>query len=357
MVQLQDATLKALEDGRLDDARRLAVETTDAAGAAFDSDSPDLANVLLTAAMAEEEAGEFTGALMLAERAAGVAATLVNTDDPELMSLWVDIELACARLLSTLGEFDRAETRLAATARAASRILGPEDQCVLAIHNLRGITAKYDGRFDDAEVHYHRILEVLERQRPVDEDVLAGLLHNLGGLDHSRGNLDKGLAYAERGLRVRLKARGRHHPDVARDLNAIGALHHDAGNAAAAEAAYREALEVFESTLGAQHYEVGMTCANLAVSAAASGDADHARRLYERALTILESSLGPTHPDVALVEHNLAVLLADHGELDQAFKLLERAAAALAESLPVDHPRRTDLRATLTELSSRTGDL
>jgi tetratricopeptide (TPR) repeat protein len=353
-VVRHDAALAALRDGRVGEAQRLAADAIDAATAAFGRDSPDLANVMVTCALAHEEAGDFTAAQVLAERAAGVAAPLVDTEDDALVSLWVDIEVVCARLLSTLGAFALAEARLAAALAVASRVLALDDRSVLAIHNMRGVTAKYAGRFDEAEAHYERIRAILEAEPVTDADALAGVLHNLGGLDHSRGRVDEGLAHAERGLRLRIEAVGPDHPDVARDLNAIGALHHDAGDTTAAETAYRRALGIFETTLGADHYEVAMTCANLAVSTASTGDAVVARTLYERALRILESSVGAEHPDVALVQHNLAVMLVDQGDPDAAFDLLAQADAVLAATLPQDHPRRLDLLATVRRLSSST---
>jgi tetratricopeptide (TPR) repeat protein len=301
-------------------------------------------------AIAHEAAADFAAAQVLAERAASVAAPLADTLDVALMSLWVGIEVVCARLLSTLGAFDLAEARLAAALGVASRVLADDDTSVLTIHNVRGVTAKYAGRFDDAAAHYGRVRAILEAEQIIDADALAGLLHNLGGLDHSRGRLAEGLAHAEHGLRLRIEAVGPDHADVARDLNAIGALHHDAGDTTAADSAYRRALEIFERSLGADHYEVAMTCANLAVSTAKAGDAVVARQLYERALAILESTLGAGHPDVALVQHNFAVLLADEGDLDAALELLARADTVLAATLPRDHPRRLDLLATVTRL-------
>ena len=356
-VALHDAALSALHEGRLDDARQLATEAVEAAHAAFGPESADLANVLLTAATTEEAAGDFAAALKLAERAAQVAARLVESHDADLMTLWVDIEVACGHLLATLGEYDRGETRLAATLSAATRVLGPDHAAVLSIHNVRGITAKFAGRFDDAEGHYMLARAALEAQPNIDEQALAALLHNLGGLDHSRGRIADGLAHAQEGLELRVKAVGPDHPDVARDLNAIGALHHDAGDSAAAHSVYRKALDVFERSLGSDHYEVGMTCANLAVSTAEAGDAANAQRLYERALTILEPRLGASHPDVALVQHNLATLLAEQGDIDGARDLLARAKTSLTSSLPEDHPRVLDLVATIQDLSSRSGGL
>lgn len=345
-----DAALEALNDGRVDDARRLAAMAVEAATAAFGPDSPELANVLLTCVQAEELAGDSTAAQALAERAAKVASPLACTGDTELMALWVDIEVSHARICSSQGDFELADARLTDALIVAGRVLAPDDASVLAIHNMRGVAAKYAGRFDDAEAHYARLRAVLDVEPATDVHALAVLLHNLGGLAHSRGHVFEGLAHARRGLELRIAAVGEHHPDVACDLNAIGALLHDAGDAAAAEAAYRRALHIFENTLGTDHYEVGMACANLAVSLASAGDAAAARHCYERALRILRSALSATHPDVALVEHNLAALMASVGDLDAADALLAHAELAMTTNLAPEHPRLLDVRATIEEL-------
>lgn len=346
-----DAALQALRDGRLDDARVLAATAVDTATAAFGPDSADLANIVLTLADVEEAAGNFSAALTLAERAAATAAPLADSDDDELVALWVDIEVACARIRCTQGGYGQAEARLAAALTTATRVLAPDDPGVLSIHNMRGVTAKYAGRFDDAEAHYERVRAVLDIEPTADPQALAVLLHNLGGLAHSRGRVVEGLAHARRGLTLRIGTVGDNHPDVASDLNAIGALHHDAGDAPAAEGCYRRALEIFENTLGAEHYEVGMTCANLAVAVAASGDTQRAQQYYEQALQILQRPLGATHPDVALVRHNLAVLLADAGDLEAAHRQLADAEKALTAALTPQHPRLLELQATIKDLS------
>ena len=345
-----NAALDALDAGRLDDARRLAAVAVDAATVAFSPDSPDLANLLLTCVDAAELAGDFAEAQALAERACKVASPLAATDDTELMALWVDIEISLARISSTQGDFEQAEARLAHALIVAGRVLAPGEHSVLSIHNMRGVTAKHTGRFDDAAAHYARLRAVLDVEPVADEQGLAVLLHNLGGLAHSRGQFAEGLAYAQRGLKLRIGVVGEHHPDVARDLNAIGALLHDAGDPQAAEAVYRRALHIFENTLGIDHYEVGMACANLAVTIAAARDAAAARHFYERGLRILQSALSGTHPDVALVQHNLAALMAGLGDFDAADMLLAQAEMAMTASLAAEHPRLVDLRAMKTEL-------
>jgi tetratricopeptide (TPR) repeat protein len=349
-IERHNAVLTALEDGRIDDAQDLAAEAVEAATAAFPSNSPDLASILLTCATAHEEAGDFAIARQLAERAATVAENLVETTDRELMSLWVDIQVTCAGLLSTCGEFNAAEARLRTALNSAGKILGGDNPHLLSIHNMRGVTAKFAGRFDDAQAHYSQVRAVLDTEPIADPEALATLLHNLAGLDHSRGEYARGLSLAERGLRLRIDTIGPDHPDVARDLNAIGALYHELGDAAAADCAYGRALRIFEQALGKDHYEVAMTAANLAVSKAEANEAETALALYRRALAILERCLGTGHPDVALVQHNLAVLLLKLGDTKSAADLFVNAEEAIAGLSP-DHPRRMDLEAAVVGLS------
>jgi tetratricopeptide (TPR) repeat protein len=320
---------------------------------AFGFPSADLANVVLTAAAVEEACGDFPAALRLAERAAGAAAPIANSDDPALISLWGDIEVTCGQLLSTLGDFAAAECRLSAVAEKVGGVLAAEHPCRLSIENARGVNAKHAGRFEQARKHYDRLLKVLEKQCVNDEYALADVLHNLGGLHHAEGRPVEGLVHAERGLRLRIRAVGESAVDVARDLNAVGALHHDSGNHLAAEAAYRQALTIFEKAFGPTHYEVGVTCANLAVTTAARHEVAAARALYTRALSILEHSVGHAHPDVALVQHNLAVLEAEQGEVGSALALLQKAESILGQALTVQHPRRADLQVTLADVTSR----
>jgi tetratricopeptide (TPR) repeat protein len=349
-IARHNAALEALDAGRVDDARRLSAIAAEAATAAFGPESPDLANVLLTCVDAAEFAGDHSAAQALAERAATVASPLAATDDTELMALWVDIEIAHARIFLAQGDFDQAEARLTDALLVASQVLADDDSSVLSIHDMRGVTAKHAGRFDDSAAHYARLRAVLDVEPVADEQGLAVLLHNLGGLAHSRGHVAEGLAHAQRGLKLRIGAVGEHHPDVAGDLNAIGALLQDAGDPQAAEAVYRRALRIFENTLGTDHYEVGMACANLAVTLAAASDPTEARHCYERGLRILQSTLSGTHPDVALVQHNLATLMASLGDLGTADRLLAEAEVAMTASLPPEHPRLLDLHATKAEL-------
>ncbi|MGV0816066.1 tetratricopeptide repeat protein [Mycolicibacterium boenickei] len=351
--QTHAEVLTALDEGRIEDAVQQAKQVIDSAEREFGQDSSNFVSALLTAAAAAEVAGNFGVASSYAERAARVAAPWTHFDDPDLVSLWAEVETRCAALESTLGEYEPAETRLAAALVAASRVLPADAPCIIDIHNMRGVTAKYAGRFDEAEIHYRQVQRYLDVEPIGDPIGLAGLLHNLGGLDHSRGRFADGLVHAERGLRLRIATVGDRHPDVGRDLNAIGALHHDAGDMPAAMGAYRRALRIFEPALGMDNFEVGMTFANLAVSTAMADDDTLARFCYDRALQIIEPCLGSGHPDVALVKCNLAVLLAKQGDRDSALDMLDDAESALtAGSIADDHPRVVELRATRRELRS-----
>ena len=183
-----------------------------------------------------------------------------------------------------------------------------------------------------------------------DPLIEAGLLHNLGGLAHSRGDAAAGIPLAERGARLRAKALGVAHPDVARDLNALGALYHLAGRYGEADHAYRRALGAFEGFYGPDHFEVAMTCANLAVLDGDQGRFAEAEALGRRALAILQDILGPGDAEVGLTLLNLAAAVAGQGRAGEAALLTVRAAAILAARLPADHPH---VQAAADALASR----
>jgi tetratricopeptide (TPR) repeat protein len=347
-----DDALAALESGRLDDARQFAARAVEGLIRTLGDDAPDVANALLTSASVEEAFGRFDLAHDRVARAAAIAEPLAETTDLELLGLWCDVQVRLASVRCTLGDFDAAEAGLRGALDVVADVLPPADPHVVAIHNQRGIAAKYSGRFDDAAASYQQVLDAWTAAGNPEPNEMAGLLHNLGGLEHARGRPAEGLEHARRGLALRRRTLGDDDPAVASDLNAIGALYRDAADAAEAERCYMEALTIFEAAYGPDHYEVGMTCANLAVAMADAGDVVVARGLYERALRILVAALGADHPDVALVQHNFAVLLADCGDVALARTMLERAERTLVAAVGPDHPRTIDVRATVAGLAS-----
>ena len=72
---------------------------------------------------------------------------------------------------------------------------------------------------------------------------MGSLLHNLADLHRELGEYDQGLRRAERALRVRERALGSDHPDVAQSLDCLGGLLQEVGRYDEAEPLLVQAYE------------------------------------------------------------------------------------------------------------------
>lgn len=333
----RDRALTALDEGDPAGALALVGEGLAVLAAAGLGAGPDAAAVLVTRAEIEESLGRFGDATATAAAALVLLEGAVAEGGAEdCLLLWCQAQERLAGLERLAGEFDAAAARLTAAADRAAAAFGEASPAVVSAANALGVVYKYAADFDAAEGAYRRAMAAAGGQ--ADPLILAGLLHNLGGLAHARGDFTGGIPLAERGVALRTGALGAGHPDVARDWNALGALYHLAGRFGDAAQAYDRALAVFEDRYGPDHFEVAMTCANLAVLAADRGRGQEAEALGRRSLRILEAVLGPQDAEVGLTLLNLAAVVAEQGRRAEAAGLMARAAAILEARLPHDHP-------------------
>jgi tetratricopeptide (TPR) repeat protein len=341
LLALRDQALDALDRGDMWAALALADAGMTAMEAAGPDGSADAAALLIARAEIEECLDRFgdaavTIAAAIALLADGAARDL--DDDGDLLVLWCQAQERLAGLERTSGDLESATTRLRAVLDRAARELGETSRAVVSAANALGVAYKSASDFDAARACYERAMMAAGGWAEPDPLIMAGLLHNLGGLAHSRGDFSGGIPLAERGMELRAEAVGDGHPDVARDLNALGALYQLAGRQDDAGRAYDRALALFESCYGPDHFEVGMTCANLSVLADERGHGPEAEALGLRSLRILESVLGPEDAEVGLTLLNLGAVVARQGRRAEGAGLIIRGAAILTARLPAGHP-------------------
>ena len=216
---LRDRALAALDGGDPAAALAIADEGLALLEAAGLGGGPDAAAVLVTRAEIEESLDRFDDA---AGTIAAAIALLENMategGDDDCLVLWCQAQERLAGLERLAGEFDVAAARLGAVLDRASAAFGEASPAVVSAANALGVVYKYAADFDAAEAAYQRAMAAADGQGGPDPLILAGLLHNLGGLAHSRGDFTAGIPLAERGAELRAETLGRAHPDVARDL-------------------------------------------------------------------------------------------------------------------------------------------
>jgi tetratricopeptide (TPR) repeat protein/CHAT domain-containing protein len=201
-----------------------------------------------------------------------------------------------------------------------------------------------------------RAVRIKEKALGPDHPDVARSLNNLANLLLLVGDYTGARPCFERALAIQEKALGPDHPDVARSLNNLANLLDDTGDYARARQLYERALAIREKALGPDHPDVAASLYNLGSLLADMGDHAGARPLYERALAIREKALGPDHPDVATSLNGLATLLEGTGEYAAARPLYERARAIWEKALGPEHPYVAMSLNNLAILRVDTGD-
>jgi tetratricopeptide (TPR) repeat protein len=139
-------------------------------------------------------------------------------------------------------------------------------------------------------------------------------------------------------VKVRERALGPEHPDLAADLALLAAILGSRKKYPEAESLYRRAIDIAERAHGRNHLHVASTLNDLAALYHAQGDATKPERLYKRVLAIKEKHLGSSHPDVATTLNNLGVFYKALERFSEARPIYERVLAILENTLGAAHP-------------------
>lgn len=171
----------------------------------------------------------------------------------------------------------------------------------------------------------------------------AVTLNNLAGLLHSCALYDQALPIYKRALKIKQKAFGEDHPDVASTLNNIGQrllhcqdnffkpvcfvglLYKMQGNLEEAQTSYESALEMQKKLYGPVHADVATTMNNLASLFGSLGKYFEAKELYKQAIAMRTTIFGLDHQTVAATYNNYGALMVITREFDTARDLFESA--------------------------------
>ena len=145
-------------------------------------------------------------------------------------------------------------------------------------------------------------------------------------------------AAADEAVRLKERAFGREHPEVARTLSVASTIHKMAGNVEQAETLARRSVEIYERSAGADSLPLARALQMLANARFDQAEYADARAIYDRSIAILERSLGPEHLEVANGLNALGNLLRRMGEHEEAKRVHERAIRIRERGLPPDDP-------------------
>lgn len=322
-AQAHDEARELLEADRVPEAEARATLALDALSAAVGADHPDTANALVTLAEIRMRRGQLVEAVALLEDALGRCAPWLGEEQVDPVRWRAALSLAEA--LVRLARFARA----AETLDALDAEVGPDHPLRGETANLRGVSCRFQGRWDEAEAHYQRALEGLHGVERLP------LLHNLSGLASARGDY----VAAERWSRAALEAQGRRRTrQYGTDLAGLGDALAGQGRHGEAARHYTRAIALFQSKDG-EDPEIAYALHNRGDVQAALGRGPEAEADYLESLSRKHRIFGDVHPEIAATLSNLAALYLELGRPDEARERSRQALAQVGE-LPAGHPVR-----------------
>jgi tetratricopeptide (TPR) repeat protein len=243
------------------------------------------------------------------------------------------------------GDAALAEPLLREALAIAEDIYRHDELRLAARLNALGLVCKDLAKYDEARALYERALSLLRQAASGDDEAIATLYHNLGGIEHARRNYAAGEPFARAAVELRTQLAGAEHPTVAADMVALAAILDGLGRCDEAEGLYVEALRILERAPEENALEIAVTLNDLGAQYVRRGLSMRAEALLERAVTLKKRTLGARHPDVAVTINNLALLYRWRGDFARARQCYEEAIPVLEESLGADHPKSIACRA------------
>ena len=205
------------------------------------------------------------------------------------------------------------------------------------------LASKEEGRLDEAETLYWR---VIEHQRDRNDPEALTSMNNVAVLLQAQGKLAEAESLLRQTLE-QLKARfGADHGNFLRSQNSLACLLQNQGKYPEARRLYLQTVEAQRRTLGSDHLDTIATLENLATLLYEEDELESAEPLMHEAVVVRRRVLGDMHTDTLRSFNNLSLLLQKQGKTAQAEPLLRQTFAGQKRTLGDYHIE------TLTSMSN-----
>ena len=261
------------------------------------------------------------------------------------------------------------------------------------VRDTVGFTFLKLGKYDDAEKHLTRALEIRKKLYRGDHRDVAETLDNLGTMYQEKGDLVKGEKFFREALAMRKKVLEKDATQIANSLNNLAVLLHDNGKIEEAEKLQREALVIrrkvndpeklatslnnlgailidkrefteAESLLrqvlehdgkkyGENHINYAYTLNNLAFVMEQSGKLAEAEPVYRKVFEMMPKLMGTEHLITTRSANNYGRILMLQGKIEDAEPILRRNLEVQKRILPADHHQIAISSSTLAQTLKR----
>ncbi len=212
------------------------------------------------------------------------------------------------------------------------------------------------GRYDDAQPHLERALELRRAPAEPDEADVAESLYDLGECLHLKGEHKEAEAALTDARRMREAYFEGDSDEVAQSLAGLAALLADVDRVDEARDLFQRSLDMRTRLYGREHKKVVAILLALGKLALWRDDLATADDRFREALELATSLFGERDLTVANVEQHLGSLQRMIGDYREAQDLWERALATRREVLGDDHLQTAMLMVNLSRVARILGD-
>lgn len=295
--------------------------------------------------------GRFDAAQACLQQALEQSEGAIAVEEPWLR---LDLLTMMAQVLRMQGRYQQAHKRAQEALTLGETLMSPDDEELAPLRNELGMCCKYLARIEEGLEHYHRALELLETtQEESLQNLQADIYHNIGGIEHAGGDAARGEQAARRGLALRERLWGPHHPLVAADLAALGALVEEQERLEEALQLYQQAHDIWQAQPTPDQREMGYCLHAMASVAAGQEQWPRATELYHQSLTLKRRHLGAQHPSVGITLNDLALAHQAQGRVTQAVEHLQEALEIFTNAFEETHPHVISCQENLDRLRQK----
>ncbi len=305
-------------------------------------------------------------------------------------ALEADMRYQIGYALQNLGEISLAREQLERAAVLREPLGDP--LAMSEVEDGLAIIAWWESDFDQAEVHFGRALELIERDQSLEAitrrvtvlvnwsgmandagrydfaiqlgeralamapdavmpaDTLATLWGNLATARESQGDGEGALQAFDEALSVQKAATGELHPNYAIILNNQSLLFHSLQRFDDAIETQRRSVEIRLATLGDAHPQTATGLTNLSRMLTLGGQLEEAEGYARRGLEVAQAGWGPEHPRTGKAHEALALLYRESGQLEMAREQAEKALAIYRAAPGVSPDWVTTIETMIDEL-------
>jgi serine/threonine protein kinase len=236
-----------------------------------------------------------------------------------------------------LGRYDKAEAHLRRAVQLRERELGPNAPETLDSRNSLGVTLTQAGRADEAAALHEGTWKRAAAAFGPDHRLTLQSLNDLAWADLEAGRWDRALPRFEEVLAKRRARLGPEHGETLQSMSNLACAYRDAGRLDQAVPLHEQALAKRRIVFGPDHPYTLESMNNLAFAYGDAGQEAKALPLFRRTLALAEVKLGPDHPDTLTYLSNLACAYRGEGRPKEALPMLRQVLAKRQAVLGPDH--------------------